>query len=282
MISFKTFLEAEVTPIVAEPMKADDQLLSFIRKNCSDSLWMFENETPIWRGDEGADKILGSDGVAIINTELSERSSQNSSNWYTLILDNHPKFKDFPKRSKSLICTTRYKVAIAYGNGKAMAVIPFNSAKIGWVSKPDIWDEKVNFYDKTFEKMNVFFDKLEKYGLNDKSWKSFIEFDKRLKSDEELRNEMIGELSIFGINELDENNKRKISKKDWLDHFLKQVLSVYDVDSLELLTPAQLKSRQEIFSKSKTTYRDSHELWVGGKVLCLAETMFNRLCEELS
>jgi hypothetical protein len=120
--------------------------------------------------------------------------------------------------------------------------------------------------------MNEFFDKLEKYGLNDKSWESFIEFDKRLKTNEELRNVVSKELDTLDATVKDKNN--------WLDHFLKQVLDVYDVDSLELLTPAQLKSQQKFFSSSKT-YRESRELWVGGKVLCLAETVFNRLCEEL-
>jgi hypothetical protein len=205
---------------------------------------------------------------------LSERSSQNSSNWYTLILDNHPKFKDFPKRSKSLICATKYKIADNYGGGNVIAVIPFNSAKIGWINAPDIWYVPVNFYkSETIKSMNDFFDNIKSYvyELNDKNWESFIEFDKRLKTDEKLRSELIDELAVFGIH--------GDVAKDWLDHFLKHVFELYDIKDFELLKPAQLKSRQEYFDN--TSKKAARELWVGGKVLCLNKKIFFNLCEQL-
>lgn len=273
MITFKAFLEAEVKPFSAEKMEVNAELLTFIRRHCSKSIWMFDNLTPIWRGERQAQALLGNDGVVVIDTTKSERSSQNTRNWYTLILDNHPAYKDFPKRSQSIICTTKYTTAQSYGRDNAMAVIPFDSAKIGWVNAPDIWKKSVNI-DGSRESligMNDFFDRLESLGLKDNDWQSFIEFDKNLKTDEGMRNIVRDELSGISVDDR--------ALDDWMDNFLNKIREAYADLNMEVHTPESIKKYQEMFTSSTSMAAKGSEMWIGGKVLCLDEAIFEELAE---
>lgn len=65
------------------------------------------------------------------------RESKNTSNYYTLWMDNHPSFKDWPKRSRSFICTTRPHYAEEFG--AVYIMVPSDKAKVGKVGKGDIW-----------------------------------------------------------------------------------------------------------------------------------------------
>jgi len=257
----KTFIqyiqEASVTPIKSTPIDLQEAI-KVIKKNCSDSLWMFESKTPIWRGEKQQDSILGKNGVAIINTTKSERKSQNTSNWYTLIIDNSPKYKNYPKRSQSLICTNTIETAKAFGS--PMAIIPFNDAKIGVVNASDIWDKSIVLGDKRtyISDVNDYFDMLKEFGLSDTNWQSFIDFDKKLKTDKKFRNSV-------------EKNVEGTPIESLLDDFVNKVLKMYDL-GFELLTPKQ-------YEKRPTTSRET-EMWIGGEVVCLRENIFKTLCNE--
>jgi hypothetical protein len=257
--TFRQYIqEASVTPIKSTPIDLQEAI-KVIKKNCSDSLWMFESKTPMWRGEKQQDLILGKDGVAIIDTTKSERKSQSMSNWYTLIIDNSPEYKNYPKRSQSLICTN--KIGTAKDFGALMAVIPFNDAKIGIVNAPDIWDKSIVIGDEEMGliRANSYFNMLRKFGLSDTNWQSFIDFDKKLKTDENFRDSV-------------KNSVKGKPLEDLLDDFVNKVRKVYDNLGFELLTPKQ-------YEKRPTTSRET-EMWVGGKVLCLCESIFESLCNE--
>jgi len=67
----------------------------------------------------------------------TNRISANSQNYYTLWIDNNEKWKDFPKRSKSLICSS--SISVAEDFGKAHVVIPLINCRIGVCPKDDLW-----------------------------------------------------------------------------------------------------------------------------------------------
>jgi len=85
----------------------------------------------IYRGNRSSDTL------AVVDPKTSTRTSQNTDNYYTLFIDNDPSWSKFPKRSKSLICTTDYSKSILYGNGYVM--FPVNGSDIGICPKGDIW-----------------------------------------------------------------------------------------------------------------------------------------------
>jgi hypothetical protein len=253
--TFKQYIqEASVTPIKSTQLDLQE-VEEIIKKNCSDSLWMFESKTPIWRGEMRQDSILGKNGVAIVDTTKSERKSQNTSNWYTLIIDNHPRYKEYPKRSQSLICTNDIETAKRYGT--PMAIIPFNNAKIVIVNDPDIWYKIIVMGNERMmiENANDYFDILRKFGLSDTNWQSFIDFDKRLKTDENFRDSVKDSVEGKPIESL-------------LDDFVNKVRKMYGDLGFKLLTPKQYEKRRET------------EIWIGGEVVCLSESIFESLCSK--
>lgn len=88
-------------------------------------------------------------GAVMIDTSSGTRRSENTWNHYTLLLDNSPYYKGWPRRSKSIICTTDPKEASGYGT--VMALIPLDGAKIGIVPESDMWHAQFDFsamYDR--------------------------------------------------------------------------------------------------------------------------------------
>ena len=65
------------------------------------------------------------------------KSAMNIGNYYTLWMDNNPEWAEYPKRSKSLICTSCSAFANWYGFVKV--VIPLVNTKIGVCPEIDIW-----------------------------------------------------------------------------------------------------------------------------------------------
>ena len=72
-----------------------------------------------------------------INPTIIQRKSANTSNISTLLFDNSPYNIKYPKRSKSLICTSNYNRARNYGD--VYHVIPFDGAKIAVCPEYDFW-----------------------------------------------------------------------------------------------------------------------------------------------
>jgi hypothetical protein len=161
-----------------------DKIIDFLKKNCSEFLYNNLMD-PLFRGvNTNYDT-----GVVIIDPTTGIRRSANTYNHYTLIMDNSPYYEGWPKRSKSLICTTNSDVAKNYGN--VMAVIPVNGSKIGIVPSTDIWDIKVKFYRMPkYSNMNLgdvpellydlgfpdtSFEQMMKYSTTNK-FKKFIKF----------------------------------------------------------------------------------------------------------
>lgn len=70
-------------------------------------------------------------------------------NTYTVLLDNLPSWKAFPKRSKSIIMTTnRTNAQRRSGNNIPYAIFPVNNSKIGICSYEDIWDSFPKLMDR--------------------------------------------------------------------------------------------------------------------------------------
>ena len=100
-----------------------------IYTNCSDAV---KSNLNMFRGMPSGFKYLhGSARFDIL------RRSANTSNYTTLIIDNDPAWMEYPKRSKSYICTTSQNTADAYGS--IYKVYPYNGANIGICGSTDLW-----------------------------------------------------------------------------------------------------------------------------------------------
>lgn len=65
------------------------------------------------------------------------RPSRNTLNYYTLFVDNSPMWAKFPPRSSSVICTTNYDTAYAYG--RPYVILPEGDPAIGVAPTQDFW-----------------------------------------------------------------------------------------------------------------------------------------------
>ena len=106
----------------------------FINKKCRKAA----TGTPIYRGNRKLDKDF-----YYINPKTSDDrvSPWADYNYYNLLLSNLPSWKEYPKRSKSIVCTTSYDEA----NGRnslpyPYRVFPVDGADIGVCPAWDIWD----------------------------------------------------------------------------------------------------------------------------------------------
>ncbi len=147
MTTFKTFLEARLTKYESEkvPFSVHDlqKMQKFLSGDYSDAWYTFlKNGKSIWRGHKIGDKK-----AVISKPSTGSRKSQNTANYYTIIFDNSPYFKDYPKRSKSFICHSSINRAGDYATDdrELCLVLPKNGSKIGICPQYDIWDTEVNF-----------------------------------------------------------------------------------------------------------------------------------------
>ena len=104
-----------------------DFALDFAKKNKD-----FLKGSPIYRGLRNNISLY-----AFVEPEKYTRVSANTENYYTLMIDNSPNWEGYPKRSKSIICSSSKSGASGYGN--VYRVIPKNGAKIGVCSSDDFW-----------------------------------------------------------------------------------------------------------------------------------------------
>ncbi len=84
----------------------------------------------ILRGMKDTGLIILGDGAKM------NRKSKNTSNYYTLVLDNDVRWKDYPKRSQSFICATG-TYSEMYGN--LYVVVPLENQPIGICPTKDFW-----------------------------------------------------------------------------------------------------------------------------------------------
>lgn len=105
------------------------EIKNLIKNNCKKSV----NQS-VWRGTRYFDNDFG---YGEASESKFERTSANTLNYYTLIIDNHPSWKKYPKRSKSFVCSTTQSYASGYGS--LFRVIPFDNVEVGICPAEDMW-----------------------------------------------------------------------------------------------------------------------------------------------
>ena len=260
-----------------------EHAIDVLKKHCKDTLWMVKDMRPFYRGDKGL--LHGSQsGVGVLDTRKTTRKSENTSNYYTVILDNTPSRKYFPKRSKSLICTTSKDTA-SYYSGVVTCLIPFDDAKVGMVNQEDMWDTKITFVHQfntkftSIENLNHFFKKLRL----DEDWSSFVDFSEKLKhGDEEavknLKYVVERSPAIFGGSILGNiSDSEKIDEIiDYLKkHFLEAIDRAYSAEDTGHTTYTGAELPVGITSGKRS------EAWIEGDIVLIHPHTFSRIRETM-
>jgi len=106
---------------------------------------LFGQNKQIYRGMDF--KIMDANSIHLINpNKVKARLSANTENYYTWWIDDiSNKWKKFPKRSMSFICTNNINIASEYGYVYLM--IPIKQTMVGICPKGDFWISFQNDFD---------------------------------------------------------------------------------------------------------------------------------------
>jgi hypothetical protein len=125
---------------------SEEDFYQKVKSQCSDILNTYKKGRYYFRGITDFSQKFG-----LVKPKNFERVSRNTDNYYTLLMDNLPSWKSFPKRSKSIIFTSDKEMGASYGN--SYILFPKNGAKIGKAPDQDIWYSFVDLGRK-FDKSN--------------------------------------------------------------------------------------------------------------------------------
>jgi hypothetical protein len=262
-VTFRQFLEAAVTREPAFEIKGAEEAMTIIATHCKDAHWMMEENRPLYRGQKNLSDTIRAAGYVAVDTAATERRSENTSNYYTMILDNNPAMKGFPKRARSFIGSTDKMTASSFARswddegGKTYAMIPYDGVKIGVCPRGDMWNNTVELLDvhRDIADMN---DSFEFCGLKP-TLESFKEFDEALRDGDE--NALKRFKKIF-------HNAFTEGKTD---DFLNNVWYAYRPSVLGLTACTTKTLPHELRNK---------EVWVGGKVLLVDLRVWTELVEQ--
>lgn len=253
---FKYFL-VENRRIYSEPRTKEislDDAIKIAKKECSDILNYYtkNHHSVIYRGTRG-----NYNPAAISDPTKGRRLSANTKNYITLFVDNNKKWKDYPKRSKSLICTTDMHQASGYGT--PYMVLPYNNCKIGIVPDVDWWWGFLQVLPGILiDEVNIFISIIAgSLGYDtkelEKDFKKFEEFVKFIKIDD-----------VKDFNSQREFiNQWEKSNKEYLYDFLNDVIDPKKA-GFTSTTPKNFK------------YSPKKEVWIGeGKCLMIKDIYQN-------
>lgn len=251
--------------------------IDFLNAHCKDAIWMLEKNTPVYRGinDYHDPDIKTTKDFSLVDTMLTTRKSQNTSNFYTVILDNNPLNKDFPKRSKSFVGTTSIDYAHGYSNSGSDSIfvmIPTDQAKIGIVNHADIWHTRIKlfghsmaieqFNDEFNELFHSFFDKNNlTFYPEEVTINMFKDFDKKLKSGDIAATDTFRE--VFG---------GMAVVKGYHLRFLEEIFKAYS---------SEKTGHEWCYASNcpQVAFKTMTEVWISGKIVLIRLDMWRSLVE---
>jgi len=263
-----TLLEKPNTTNVEEGLSDDEY--SELFKDYSDNI-KYYNQTDkcLYRGIEKNDPIFISKPVKRVSNPYSIKSIGN---FYTLIMDNDPRWINWPKRSYSFICSNRIESCEDYisSEGSVYRVFPLNNAVIATCNSNDIWETVIN---RTTERLR-FFD-FQKFGEMMVSVYQFLNKNPETATYEEL----------MSLNEPIDPEQFKDSLSIY-DRLLIQNINAKNEDVMQLLKspkkyiemhfdPKKL-GFELIQYKELKNYKSSSEFWFS------SEALFIRIDAEIN
>lgn len=245
------------------------KLIKALTDNCSEAIASFKKSpmSRLWRGS----KTKRSSGI--YNPSSGERSSANTGNYYTKLLDSNELNSEFPLRSKSFICTTSVITGAGYGKkGTMYALFPFNGAKLGQVNQEDIWYTKIKFngqfhMQETLKSMNDLWPELHQAMGKPRNWTPTLDELMDWYDNENRAEDFVQEMQDQGYMAKGKSTKEYAMK--CLGNFIDQLPEAYSYQKLgcTLKTP------------SSFIHPDS-EVWVADKVILVNEFDYDLVQEE--
>ena len=225
--------------------------IKLIKDNCKKSYHTMYNSPysrKLYRGTRSG----GEYGFVDTNTD-QPRVSANTLNYMTLLMDNLPSWKEYPKRSKSIICSTSNTSSLGYG--VSYNVIPYDNAIIGVCKYYDVWESFSGLGHNTVWDFNralsSMFDR-EKINVDDRSYDSLVD-------------------GLIKLSKISDTTKQSnlvsliINSDDVMKHLDK------------ILDP-----KRNGFKMGYKGLDDDVEAWIQGKCILINHTLFNDMRESIN
>ena len=260
MSRLKLYLIEEELPEIRSKMLTEQEAIDMINKNCSIILDKYKRH-PDWKVYRGL-KLASNYRFTDPKKGKPRYSKGDIGNYYTLLIDNLPIWKSYPKRSRSIICTTSNEDAENYGN--LYVVFPFNNATFGVCPTKDIWISFVNNLNslRIFSKNLKNILNITTHGITnfDKDWNRLTKSFK--KSEEYIKLNKIPD-SIFKSNKwiVDITNG-----ESYINTFIKYMNPNKNGFSL---------------TKDPTNITKGRELWTNSKCILIYEKLLDQLLLHL-
>ena len=187
---------------------SDDEARSWIKKNAKNQLKMSKQGNHIYRGVKNTRSV---DTSLKVNPGKSKprQSAYVGYNYYTLLMDNLPSWKQYPKRSQSIVCSTDQGKASDYSgefNDKfVFSVYPKDGSNIAitpdddiFTSFPKLFKETGSSYMGEWSTDFMIIDTNITGGKSDTSWKDMIKLFKYIDSDDHTG--VLGRMNMSFLN----------------------------------------------------------------------------------
>jgi len=92
---------------------------------------------------------------------------------HTLLMENLPSWKEFPKRSESLIGNLRFNYDTSFGD-RCYLVIPYDGANFGLAPSSDLWGSYCEVGNMKYEFNDVFTERLTDLSVSEKSYAAMM------------------------------------------------------------------------------------------------------------
>ncbi len=221
IFKYSDFIKEEYDPVhstrtTSIELKDDESIMSYLMDTVP---WYFEdidNITPIYRGIYGNTTSMryhNKDGniqkLLTIDPSKHKRYARNTESYYIAMMDESHYWSEYPKRSNSIICSTDYTRAKAYG--AVYRVIPLKeNSKFSLCSAGDVF-YSFDYLFKKLKSMGFDFGGQRKPAipaLND----LIVSLGGQHEEEEITRDAMANSLNIFQMN-LDE--KEEYDEEEW-------------------------------------------------------------------
>lgn len=245
---------------IRSKMLTEQEAIDMVNKNCSIILDKYKRH-PEWKIYRGL-KISPNYQFTDPSKGAPRYSKGKIGNYYTLLMDNLPNWKKYPKRSRSIICTNSFSEAATYGD--IYVVFPFNNANFGVAPTGDIWlsfmGNVSNLRNFIISLKNILHATTSRYNY-DKDWstlkKAFKESEEYIKSDK---------IPTTVLNSL---------KQD----FLKWVADIgngktYINTFMDYMSPSKNKFA---LTKDPTNLTRGREIWTDSKCVLVYEKLVNQI-----
>jgi hypothetical protein len=224
MITFKNILKEENDESLIEKIAADtakpsrgslvDRMSDENKKLTLDKLIYkytgnksIEGRTEIWRGKYNENRK-----IIFMQPSKFERKSLHTYQIHTLLIDNSKFWIDYPKRSKSISCSTEKQIITRFGDNsfELYKVVPKLNAIIGLCPHKDMW----NAFNEGFEIFNRNFFKFPGNAVYDiESFNSYLKKRQGIENDDtfeiiknKLENFKLDEWQMANIDKYNCNN----------------------------------------------------------------------------